>query len=405
LTLSGTASVSDYQAALRSVKYQNTNDNPSTQTRTVSFDVTDNTGHTSTAITSSVDVIAINDAPVALNNTIYATEDVAYQITVDDLGYDDAEGTLLDKIRFTELESVGSLKLNGVDVTVDQAIYLSDINAGNLTYTSALNGSGINYDSMQFKVSDGNSYGLGTYTLTVDVANALAPVLSNSTGDGSLIYTENDSSTDINPALEITDSDSANLTGAIVTIQNYVDGEDTLGFSDQNGITGSWDSTNGVMTLSGTTTVANYQTALRSVTYVNSSENPSTTSRLIDFAVTDSESNVSGSLTSEVTITAVNDLPTASNSTITALEDISYALTVSDFSFSDLDGESLASVRISQLETVGSLKLNGADVTLDQVISVSDIVAGNLTYVSALDGFGTGYDSFQFEVSDGTVYS
>ncbi len=37
LSLTGTASVADYQAALRSVAYQNTSDDPSGLTRTVSF--------------------------------------------------------------------------------------------------------------------------------------------------------------------------------------------------------------------------------------------------------------------------------------------------------------------------------------------------------------------------------
>ena len=43
LTLSGTDTVANYQAALRAVKYQNTSDNPSGLTRTVSFTVNDGT--------------------------------------------------------------------------------------------------------------------------------------------------------------------------------------------------------------------------------------------------------------------------------------------------------------------------------------------------------------------------
>ena len=41
LTLSGSDTVANYQAALRAVKYQNTSDNPSGVTRTVSFKVND----------------------------------------------------------------------------------------------------------------------------------------------------------------------------------------------------------------------------------------------------------------------------------------------------------------------------------------------------------------------------
>ena len=56
---------------------------------------------------------------------------------------------------------------------------------------------------------------------------------------------------------------------------NFHSGEDSLSFTNQNGITGTYNSGTGVLTLTGTTTVANYQTALRSVTYTNGSENPS----------------------------------------------------------------------------------------------------------------------------------
>jgi len=56
----------------------------------------------------------------------------------------------------------------------------------------------------------------------------------------------------------------------------FVSGEDILAFTDQNGITGSWNGSTGVLTLTGSATLANYQTALRSVTYLNSSDNPST---------------------------------------------------------------------------------------------------------------------------------
>ena len=54
---------------------------------------------------------------------------------------------------------------------------------------------------------------------------------------------------------------------------------DVLGFANQNGISGSYNAGTGVLTLSGMASVANYQAALRSVTYFNSSDNPSTLTR------------------------------------------------------------------------------------------------------------------------------
>ena len=58
--------------------------------------------------------------------------------------------------------------------------------------------------------------------------------------------------------------------GATVSIGGFAAGNtDVLGFTNQNGITGAYNNTTGVLTLSGTSSLANYQTALRSVTYAN----------------------------------------------------------------------------------------------------------------------------------------
>ncbi len=62
---------------------------------------------------------------------------------------------------------------------------------------------------------------------------------------------------------------------ATVTISSgFQSNQDTLAFTDQNGITGSF--SGDVLTLSGTTTVANYQTAFRTVTYSTSAAGTAT---------------------------------------------------------------------------------------------------------------------------------
>lgn len=62
LTLSGSASTSTYQTALRSVRYFNNSDDPSDATRTISYQLNDNTGSSSN-VTSTVNVTPINNAP------------------------------------------------------------------------------------------------------------------------------------------------------------------------------------------------------------------------------------------------------------------------------------------------------------------------------------------------------
>jgi len=86
----------------------------------------------------------------------------------------------------------------------------------------------------------------------------------------------------------LTLTDSGDLTGATLTISAGLDGaNDLLNFTDQNGITGVYDAVTGVLTLSGTASAANYQAAIRSVTYDNAFTTESTATRTVSIVVTD----------------------------------------------------------------------------------------------------------------------
>ena len=55
-----------------------------------------------------------------------------------------------------------------------------------------------------------------------------------------LNYTENQAATAIDGAITVSDVDSTNLASATVQITgNYVNGQDVLAFTNQNGITGA----------------------------------------------------------------------------------------------------------------------------------------------------------------------
>jgi hypothetical protein len=100
-----------------------------------------------------------------------------------------------------------------------------------------------------------------------------------------------------------------------------------------------------------------------------------------------------------------NSAPTTSDSTVATDEDAIYTFAVADFNYSDADSDPLDHVQITALESVGSLKLSGVDVTFGQTITAADITAGNLKFTPISDQNGTGYDSFEFRVNDGTEYS
>ena len=86
MNLSGTASLDNYQTALRAVTYQNTDtDNPTTSTRTVTFTINDGTADSNTQ-TRAISINAVNDTPVLAGvegSTLAYTEgDAASPISV-----------------------------------------------------------------------------------------------------------------------------------------------------------------------------------------------------------------------------------------------------------------------------------------------------------------------------------
>lgn len=160
---------------------------------------------------------------------------------------------------------------------------------------------------------------------------------------GTLAYTENDPPTAIDPALTVTDADSANLVSATVQITgNYQNGEDVLSFTNTANITGVFTPATGTLALNGLDTVAAWQTALRSVAYENTSEDPDPTDRTVSWIASDGV-ETSAPATSTIEVTPVNDAPvvTTSGGTTSFVEDagavaVDGALTVTDADDTDL---------------------------------------------------------------------
>jgi hypothetical protein len=325
LTLTGTTTVANYQTALRTVTYANSSDNP-TASRTITFTATDGISVPGSA-TRGIAITAVNDGPV---NTVpgpqTTNEDTAKvfssgngnQISVADvdLGANPIKITLTATNGKLTLSTIAGLSFTtGTGTNDTTMVFTGTLAAVNtalngLSFTPTLDFNGaaslqIISDDQGFTGTGGALTDTDTVNITVNAVND-APVVT--TTAGSLAYTENDLPTAIDPGLTVTDADNANLTGATVAITgNFATGQDVLGFTNQLGITGNYNAGTGVLTLTGTTTVANYQTALRSVTYQNTSDNPSTAPRTVTFTANDGTDT--GSATRGITITAVNDPP------------------------------------------------------------------------------------------------
>src|SRR5262249_58456253 len=99
---------------------------------------------------------------------------------------------------------------------------------------------------------------------------------------------------------------------------NYGNGEDVLAFANTGSISGNFNSGTGTLTLSGADTADNYQAALRSVTYRNTSDNPSTLLRTVSFQVNDG-AVLSLIANRTIQIVGVNDASALSGSEAAAL--------------------------------------------------------------------------------------
>jgi trimeric autotransporter adhesin len=371
LTLSGSASIADYQTALQSVTYENTSENPAADVRTVRFQITDSAGATSVPSTRDVYVTPVNDAPTVTTSsgaTAYTEGDAATAVDAA-VNAGDVDNTTLSggKVRisngFQAGDTLAFSDQNGISGSYDSGTGVLTLtgSASVADYQAALRSIQFHQTSdapttsktVEFVVNDGE---LDSAAATKNIAVAPvndAPVLT--AGGGTLSYGENAGPVAVDPAVTASDVDSATFAGATVRISGgFSSTQDQLAFTNQNGITGSYDSRTGVLTLTGTAPVADYQSALRSVTYENTSDNPSTDTRTVTFQVDDggATANLSNSVTRDVSVTPSNDAPsvtTSGGSTSYTAGDTTGVAVDAGVVASDIDDTNLesAQVRIS----------------------------------------------------------
>jgi VCBS repeat-containing protein len=161
-------------------------------------------------------------------------------------------------------------------------------------------------------------YSTGTVVLSEQVnAPGAVPVIDLDGGappiDNTALYTEQAAPTVLASTLTISDADDTNLEGATVQITSGLSIPfDYLTVNGATngvlmGITFNYSGATGILTLTGTAPLADYEAVLRQVGFESTSDSPGT-SRQISWRVNDGSVNSAAAVTT-VTVTPVNDAP------------------------------------------------------------------------------------------------
>ena len=329
LSLVGQETLARYQNVLRTVRYNNTSESPSTLNRIVTFVVYDDTEAASNEATATVNVVAVNDAPqIDLNGpntpgrdyTTTFTEGSGPTLIVDPtLEVTDADHTTLQSATVTlanrpdgtaeslSLTPAGSLTWSynagtGVlNLTGPGPILDFQSTLATVRYNNTSNNPSATNRTVTFIVTDplGATSNIATATVVV-VPVPNAPVLSIVQTSPPPTYTIGGPATTILQSVSISDADSTSLASATVSLQSPFTSKEelainTTGFSSR--FSASYDKNLGRLTLStigGPQPIGDFEQLLALTTYActgNVSQCPNNINRQINFVVNDGSAN------------------------------------------------------------------------------------------------------------------
>ena len=412
LTLTGLDTLADWNAALQSVTFTYSGTVVANPAHTITFKANDGlvlsdptnsidfiniqgpvasppivTGTSATPITwtEALPPAAPPTVPVAANLSIAdgsttqltgATVSISANFSSgeDVLGWNAAVAT---SNRITVTTSAHSHTLTLTPTTPDTSESLAAFQAvlRTVTYSNSTQNPTTAPRTITFTVVDTNSITSSITASSQQVVNLVAvnnpPTLITSAGIAN--YTAGSAAILVDGALTATDPDTANMTGATVSITSGFAAGDTLGFVNQLGVTGNFNAATGVLTLSGSAVPNDYKIALRAVTFSNGSTAAAGT-RTISFSLNDGAA-VSNTATKQISVQKNNAL-LAGDFTLDGHvngADVSAMLTA----LADLNAfKTSHSLSAADLLAVGDVNHNGSVTNADLQSLLSLLVSG-----------------------------
>ena len=339
-----------------------------------------------TTATTTVSITDDDNPPTASDGTVTTNEDTDHTFAADEFGYADADGDALASVKIIELPAAGTgaLTLNGTAIPsadLPKTVTAAEVTGGKLKYAPPANANGTGYASFKFKVNDGTADS-AEYTITINVTAVNDPATGTPTISGTA------------------------QVGQILTAS-------TGDIADADGLPSAFTYQWKRYAADRTTFEANIGTDSMTYTLTASEEGKKV---LVEASFTDNGGSSEGPLVSALYPSTQsqtvdpNNPPTASDGTVTTVEDTAHTFAAANFSYSDTDSDPLASVKIIKLPAAGTgaLTLNGTAITsadLPKTVTATEVTGGKLKYAPPANANGTGYASFKFKVNDGTADS
>jgi len=267
----------------------NTSNKPGTDTRTISFTVSDLTS-TSSAVSRKIDVISVNTPPVLsgieTEPLVYAVKQGDIHITssliVSDID-DDGTGCAVIEIsgNYCEIEdrllcekdtsftmtwdsNSGKMVIKATDLLKSFCSVISKICFKNAAIVPT-----VLERTITITYNDGKDNSNSVTRKIIMPSTNMAPVLT-SLEKSKLNYEKHSPPINLTDSLEISDKDNMDLFGAEIKIaSNLKIDEDVLMFTDTKNITGSYNYETGILKLNGEETISGYINAIKSITYKN----------------------------------------------------------------------------------------------------------------------------------------
>jgi len=324
--------------------------------------------------TSTIAINRPNLPPNAVNDSLVGTQNQLLTIATSTLLANDTDPDN-DPLTITQVS-------NPINGTVT-------LNNSNVLFTPAVNHTGPG--SFLYTISDGNG-GTSSATGDVTVNPNQPPTLdldgSQAGNNTQVTFQQGQSAVAIANAANIliTDPDNTTAESSTITLTNPLNGgSESLSV---NGVlpagisASSYNSTTGVLTLTGNAAISAYQTALGQIIYNNTANPPNTATRTVEVKVNDGTNN-SNTAASTITVISLNQPPVAvPDGPIFANNSIQFPISPLD-NDTDPDGDILTLTSVDTATAQGLVTQGGSIVQYTRL------------------GTATGPDTFNYIISDG----